>query len=472
MNTYDRLVAEAVKDIGYTEGKNNSQKFGAWYGWNNVAWCMIAVQYWHAAVGRALPYKTASCTQLLNWYKEHMPERVLKEPRKGAIAIFKFSSAIYHTGIVESFTAAKVTCIEGNTSKGTTGSQANGDGVYRRTRNRSTVTAYIDGIGETGKAAAYEVKDGVRIVTVPVEAFRLLLADKPKKSAALGSYCNANFFSTYKENGVTFTLPVGHLLCDVDEAALSAPERKYIRERGTVAGGKWLFDSSRWKFDNPFYQKTLSTLTVKDGRAEISEMAGISGSGYDYAVSGVPVMRNGEDVIFRTFVRGQGYDGSTLYATKHIFLGLKENRRFIHVLGWKTTTGNMITSAEAFKKFKALGFRDVIKLDGGGSYYLNVNGTEIDETAEDRRVNAIITFGPAEMAGNPYTMTTATLRKGSKGEGVKWLQWQLTSLGYSCGEVDGDFGGKTYAAVIAFQKDKGLTVDGVVGPMTRAALCR
>jgi peptidoglycan hydrolase-like protein with peptidoglycan-binding domain len=36
--------------------------------------------------------------------------------------------------------------------------------------------------------------------------------------------------------------------------------------------------------------------------------------------------------------------------------------------------------------------------------------------------------------------------------------------------MDGIFGAKTLAAVRAFQRSRGLTVDGVVGPLTWGAL--
>ena len=62
------------------------------------------------------------------------------------------------------------------------------------------------------------------------------------------------------------------------------------------------------------------------------------------------------------------------------------------------------------------------------------------------------------------------LSKGSKGVQVKTLQRLLNALGYSCGSVDGDFGTKTNAAVLKFQKAKGLAADGVVGAKTWAAL--
>ena len=72
----------------------------------------------------------------------------------------------------------------------------------------------------------------------------------------------------------------------------------------------------------------------------------------------------------------------------------------------------------------------------------------------------------------PQKEDRPTLRKGSKGEYVTWLQTALINRGYSCGAwgADGSFGNATDLAVRLFQEAKGLTVDGIVGPKTWAAL--
>lgn len=64
------------------------------------------------------------------------------------------------------------------------------------------------------------------------------------------------------------------------------------------------------------------------------------------------------------------------------------------------------------------------------------------------------------------------LSNGNSGSSVKSLQILLIGLGYSCGGygADGVFGTGTEKAVKAFQKDRGLTVDGIVGPATWAEL--
>lgn len=70
--------------------------------------------------------------------------------------------------------------------------------------------------------------------------------------------------------------------------------------------------------------------------------------------------------------------------------------------------------------------------------------------------------GPATLAGCP------TVRKGAKGNITKLIQKRLLSLGYKLPKwgADGGFGDETVDAVKAFQADKGLSVDGVVGQNT------
>jgi hypothetical protein len=65
-----------------------------------------------------------------------------------------------------------------------------------------------------------------------------------------------------------------------------------------------------------------------------------------------------------------------------------------------------------------------------------------------------------------------TLRRGASGEYVTLAQTKLIQRGYDLAPygADGKFGAKTETAVKAFQKDRGLTIDGIIGRMTWAAL--
>ncbi len=70
-----------------------------------------------------------------------------------------------------------------------------------------------------------------------------------------------------------------------------------------------------------------------------------------------------------------------------------------------------------------------------------------------------------------YSGTELT-QLGDRGQRVVQVQCMLAKRGYSVGSsgVDGDFGKATDAAVRSFQSDKGLEVDGQVGPNTWSAL--
>ena len=62
------------------------------------------------------------------------------------------------------------------------------------------------------------------------------------------------------------------------------------------------------------------------------------------------------------------------------------------------------------------------------------------------------------------------IRRGQKSDAVRQIQELLISGGYLDGAADGIFGAKTEAAVLAFQKDKGLDATGIVGEATYKAL--
>jgi N-acetylmuramoyl-L-alanine amidase len=59
-----------------------------------------------------------------------------------------------------------------------------------------------------------------------------------------------------------------------------------------------------------------------------------------------------------------------------------------------------------------------------------------------------------------------------RGDDVAELQRRLGALGFDAGRVDGIFGEDTQRAVLEFQRNAGLTADGVFGPATRAVLLR
>ena len=74
------------------------------------------------------------------------------------------------------------------------------------------------------------------------------------------------------------------------------------------------------------------------------------------------------------------------------------------------------------------------------------------------------------MRGFQPSLELPVLRKGSKGDLVVWAQEHLIAAGQSQLPVTGLFKGQTYDAVAAFQQQRGLLADGMIGTDTWRAL--
>lgn len=70
---------------------------------------------------------------------------------------------------------------------------------------------------------------------------------------------------------------------------------------------------------------------------------------------------------------------------------------------------------------------------------------------------------PALSLDTITTVTMPVLYPGNNGEAVRFLQQLLLSCGYTILQFNANFDRFTYLAVIDFQRNNGLAVDGVVG---------
>ena len=124
--------------------------------------------------------------------------------------------------------------------------------------------------------------------------------------------------------------------------------------------------------------------------------------------------------------------------------------------------------------------QDSYKLGLGSNHgdvynWFNKYGKTMDNVRND--VAALMTSSGTIIPNSTTTITpinssSSCLGKGDEGPEVEQLQKNLIKLGYSCGSwgADGDFGNDTKKAVIKFQKEHGLDADGLVGPLTQAAI--
>ena len=142
---------------------------------------------------------------------------------------------------------------------------------------------------------------------------------------------------------------------------------------------------------------------------------------------------------------------------------------------YRGCTGDAVKTLQ--EKLNAKGF-DSGNVDGifGAKTYAavtafqKVNGLGVDGIVGKLTWGKLYGVSPAMPVETTTVVGRPTVSYGSRGDAVRKLQELLNALGYDCGSVDGIFGSKTKAAVLAFQKANGLGADGIVGPLTWAKL--
>lgn len=95
------------------------------------------------------------------------------------------------------------------------------------------------------------------------------------------------------------------------------------------------------------------------------------------------------------------------------------------------------------------------------------NGLTADGVAGPQTIAKLDAVYSAKNAGGS---SDGTIRLGASGAAVRDLQTDLTALGYYWAEITGKVGSKTEAAIKEFQKDYGLTADGIAGKKTLDAI--
>lgn len=119
---------------------------------------------------------------------------------------------------------------------------------------------------------------------------------------------------------------------------------------------------------------------------------------------------------------------------------------------------------------------DVLNVKSGTGHRWTKHGklpyVSYTAAAEDKVTSGTSDNTPAKDEAKPTALPT--LRVGANSDVVKALQLLLIYYGYDCGPdgADGDYGSKTKEAVVKLQKDRNLDSDGIVGPLTWAALLK
>ena len=98
-------------------------------------------------------------------------------------------------------------------------------------------------------------------------------------------------------------------------------------------------------------------------------------------------------------------------------------------------------------------------------------GTTTTPATTTASTSAPTTVSNASLPTTTTGRTVTLLRQGDEGPQVELFQLKLVALGYRPPGADtGVFDGATNSAVLRFQGDYGLVVDGLVGPETERAI--
>lgn len=138
-----------------------------------------------------------------------------------------------------------------------------------------------------------------------------------------------------------------------------------------------------------------------------------------------------------------------------------------------------VTPAEVAKYAESIGIKGIgLYETNADGHFVHVDTRDVKSFWYGQGQAKRTTFGGSTSTSDPSpapvqpSINNDVLSIGDTGEDVRELQEWLVKLGYNVGSKgpDGDFGSKTYAAVIDFQRKHNLKDDGIVGPLTKNAI--
>ena len=231
-----------------------------------------------------------------------------------------------------------------------------------------------------------------------------------------------------------------------------------IDENGKIAGGKAGDQTKKEICIREWYDKPWNVYLECTDQSIADRAAGFmeqicSDDNYGYDQS---QRLTGYDAIVKNGGKVKGakgeFDCSSLVSTCYRLAGLP--------ISPACTTRSIRESFLATGKFKV--YTDAAHLTSDtyakrGSLYIK-EGSHVVMPLEDGMDSK-----------NPYKEPLLTIKLGSKGEGVMWVQWELNQDGFKIA-INGICDTDKDKAIRSYQKKHGLEVDGKVGPKTRQSM--
>jgi peptidoglycan hydrolase-like protein with peptidoglycan-binding domain len=447
-NTVDKVIAIAKAEVGYVEKASNKDLYDKTanagsanytkYGYEMhqlypsvmdfpAAWCDCFVDWCFykaygvsnakALLGGNFDDYTVNSAQLYKnkgaYYKSN--------PQIGDQIFFKNSSRICHTGLVYNVDSNYVYTVEGNTSTAA-GVVANGGGVALKKYTLSY--ASIDGYGRpkydtastTTSSVASTQSTGVDEKTI----WNYLIGKGLNAFATAGLMGNLYGESGLKPNNLqdTYEKKLGMTDVQYTEAVDNGSYTNFAKDAAGYGLAQWTYH------------------TRKQGLLDLAKSKSVSISNLSMQL----------DYLWSEL---QGY--STVIKTLKAATSVKEASDAV-LTGFEKPADTSDTV-----KTKRAGYGQEYYNKYSGASNATASTTTVNNTVKTTTTAASSSAVPAVASGTP------NLKSGSTGAQVTLLQHDLNYVMKSGLTVDGSFGAKTKAAVIAFQKKYGLTADGIYG---------
>lgn len=163
---------------------------------------------------------------------------------------------------------------------------------------------------------------------------------------------------------------------------------------------------------------------------------------------------------------GKTLGSSQLYSQAYARLPISRWESFaIGTVLWKKGHVGIYVGGGKVAEAKGINYGTIISSILSTKWEYGLTFSWLDYTYKEAIPSNEITY----KTKNPYKEPTRELKKGQRGDDVKWLQWELNESGSKL-TVDGSFGNKTLRELRAFQQSSKILVDGVCGKQTRKAL--
>ena len=352
-----------------------------------------------------------------------------------------------------------------NTIKWSKVSSASGYKVYRKTSGGSwkllktvgaSVTSYTDTTAAAGTAYYYTAKAYRTDSSLTVNG-KYVTNAKITTSSKSGSSSGSSSSGSSSTSSSSYTVPTRTL-----KSGTSGSDVKWLQSNlnnlmGTTLEVDGQYGSGTKTAVTNFQKKTgLSADGIfgTNSRNKMKTLLSVQSSKPTVTLS----TKNGQNTI--KWSKVSGASGYKVY-------------RKTSGGSWKLlkTVGASVTSytdtaaaAGTAYYYTAKAYRTDSSLTVNGKYVTNA---KITTSSKSGSSSGSSSSGSSSTSSSSYTVPTRTLKSGTSGSDVKWLQSNLNNLMGTTLEVDGQYGSGTKTAVTNFQKKTGLSADGIFGTNSR-----